>query len=257
MSEWPSGAPAYVQAIADTKLILGQRYAQWSLAGPTLEDNMGGASAAQEEIGHVRQFNRLLSQQGRDERWLEGDRSPQEFANAASLDDVGDSWVSFTSAVAPTDRATWYLIDAIDHEAFGGMVTKMGEDEYFHLEYHDATLETLAADEPRALQSALEATLPDVLAFIGPATDDAEADSLYRSGFTDRPIAELREAFRDHYQALFAQTDVSLTDVDWDVPDPEAWDETRRRVGDGSITDADVAQLSGERNAEFTPPTRS
>ncbi|MFB6353097.1 MAG: Phenylacetic acid catabolic protein [Halobacteriales archaeon] len=251
MSDWPDPAVDFVQAIADTKLLVGQRYAQWSLAGPTLEDDIGGASAAQEEVGHVRQLFRLLEEQGRDADWLNGARDPQAFANAACLDAVGDSWLEFIAAVAPADRAAWYLLDAIDHDDFAGLVDKMGEDEYFHLEYHDARLEHLADGEADALEAALEATLPGALALIGPADYDAEADPLYTSGFTARPVAELREAFEAHYRSLFRDTPVFLDGVDWDAPTADDWDETRRRAGGGGLSEADVELIQGARNREF------
>lgn len=251
MSDWPESAVDYVQAIADTKLVLGHRNAQWSLAGPSLEDDIGGASASQEEIGHFRQLVRELEEQGRDKEWLNGHRDPEEFNNAACLDRIDGDWPVYVASIAPADRAAWYMIDAIDREDMEGLITKMGEDEYFHLEYHDARLETLAEENPELIQETLETTLPQALAFIGPEAYDDSEDPLFEAGFTGRSIAEIREAFADHYRDLFADTDVSLTDVDWDVPDRNEWDETRRRVGGGSISDADVRQLRGTENELF------
>ncbi|ADB62993.1 phenylacetic acid catabolic family protein (plasmid) [Haloterrigena turkmenica DSM 5511] len=252
MSEdWSEAAVDYVQAIYDTKLLLGHRYAQWSLSGPSLEDDIGGASAAQEEIGHVRQLARELEEQGRDADWLSGHRDPDEFANAACLDRIDGEWTTYMASIAPADRAAWYLIDAIGRDDLSGLITKMGEDEYFHLEYHDARLETLAAEDPETVQQTLETTLPQTLALIGPAAYDEDEDPLYQTGFTDRPIAEIRESFAQHYRDLFAGTDVSLEGVDWDAPALEEWDETRRRVDTGSISDTDVEQLRGEANELF------
>ncbi|MHC3437476.1 Phenylacetic acid catabolic protein [Natrialbaceae archaeon A-gly3] len=251
MTEWSSEAVDYVQAIADTKLMIGHRFAQWSLAGPTLEDNIGGTSSTQEEIGHVRQLFDALEEQGRDREWLEGERDPEEFANVSSLDTTGEDWQSFIAAVGPADRAAWYLLDAIALDDLEGLLTAIGEDEFFHLEYYDARLQTLAEEEPEKLQAALEETLPASLAFIGPAEHDEESDPLVDAGFTDRSAAEIREAFRDHYETLFEGTDVSLENVDWSAPDTEAWDEARRRVTDGGPTDQDVSQLRGEKNAAF------
>lgn len=251
MSEWPDPAIDYVQAISDTKLILGHRYAQWSLSGPSLEDDIGGASAAQEEIGHVRQLMRELEAQGRDVDWLSGSREPEEFANAACLDRIDGAWPSYMASIAPADRAAWYLLDAIDRDDLEGLITKMGEDEYFHLEYHDARLETLADEDPETVQRTLEKTLPQALAFIGPAAYDEDEDPLFAAGFTDRPIAEIRESFADHYRDLFADTDVSLEDVDWEAPALDKWDETRRRVGTDAVTETDVKQIRGEENELF------
>ncbi|WP_135822273.1 Phenylacetic acid catabolic protein [Halostella litorea] len=251
MSDWPDAAVDYVQAIADTKLVIGHRCAQWSLAGPSLEDDIGGSSAAQEEVGHVRQLFRKLEDQGRDGDWLRGAREPEEFNNASALDRIDGEWADFVATIAPADRAAWYLLDAIDSDGMDGMITKIGEDEYFHLEYHDARLETLAAEQPDELQATLEETIPAALAFIGPESYDDESDPLVESGFTSVSAADVRERFADHYRDLFADTDVSLSGVDWDAPDADEWDETRRRVGSGGVDEEDLVQIRGERNAMF------
>lgn len=251
MSEWPESAIDYVQAIADTKLVLGHRNAQWSLAGPSLEDDIGGASAAQEEIGHFRQFINELQSQGRDIDWLNGQRDAEEFHNAACLDRIDGNWPTYVASVAPADRAAWYLIDAIDRDDLDGLITKMGEDEYFHLEYHDARLETLAEENPDTIQTTLETTLPQALAFIGPAEYDETKDPLFQAGFTNRSVAEIRKAFEGHYRDLFANTAVALDGVNWDSPALSEWNEVRRRVGDGSISDADTRQLRGTENELF------
>lgn len=248
---WPEPAVEFVQAIADTKLILGYRYAQWLLGGPSLEDNMGGASTAQEELGHARQLFRLLERHGREQTWLEGDRDPEAFRNAASIDSARDTWATFMCTAGPTDRAAWYLLDAIDHEDFTGLIEKIGEDEYFHLEYHDARLEALIDDDPTGVEAALEATMPDVLSFIGPPADTPHQDQLVDSGFTDRSIGEIRAAFLDHYEELLAGTPVSLESVDRDWPPLNEWDPTRRRVGTGGIDASDINRLTGKHNQLF------
>ena len=248
---WPDAAVDYVQAIADTKLLLGQRYGEWMLKGPNLEDDISGASNAQDEIGQVRQLFRLLKRQGVDDEWLESERAPEEYANAATLDTEAGAWPTFIVQVALTDRAAWLLLDAIDHDDFTGMVQKMGEDEYFHLEHHDGRLETLAADQPEAIEAALERYMPKILAFVGPATYDAASDPLVEAGFTDRPAAEVRGAIHEHYVTLFEGTDVSVPPLDDGVPDPDSWDETRRRTGDGHVDPGVVDQLQGVSNREY------
>jgi ring-1,2-phenylacetyl-CoA epoxidase subunit PaaC len=250
---WPPEAVDYVQAIADTKLLLSHRYAEWMLSGPALEDDIAGASAAQDELGHVRQLFRLLDGQGRDHDWLEGDRSPDEFANAAPLDENPGSWVEFVVTLGVVERAAWYMLDAVDHGDFDGLATRIGQDEFFHLEFLDGRLETLADERPDAVRTAMEAALPGTLAFLGPAAYDDEADPLVADGFTDRSVTTLRSSFRDRYEEILGGTDLSLSTVavDWDAPAVDEWDAARRRVGEGSISQADVDSLSGVRNAEF------
>jgi ring-1,2-phenylacetyl-CoA epoxidase subunit PaaC len=251
--EWPPEAVDYVQAVADTKLLLSHRYAQWMLSSPVLEDDIAGASAAQDELGHVRQLFRLLGQQGRDDDWLEGDRPPAEFANAAPLDENPETWVEFVVTLGFVERAAWYLLDAIVHEDFDGLGTRIGQDEFFHLEFLDGRLETLADERADEVAEAMGSVLSGVLAFLGPAAYDEETDPLVATGFTDRSAAVLRSSFRAKYDELLDGTPVSLADVDvdWDAPATDAWDERRRRVGEGTVSEEDVTALSGVRNAEF------
>jgi ring-1,2-phenylacetyl-CoA epoxidase subunit PaaC len=249
--DWNDDAVEYVQAIADTKLILSHRYAEWMLSGPVLEDDIAGASAAQDEIGHVRQLFEKLTAHGRDRSWLLGDRSPDEFSNAACLDNSFDSWVEFATVADLTERAAWYLIDSIAHGDFDGLGERIGQDEYFHLEHLDGQLEHHAEENPEEVEAALEAAIPGVLAFIGPATLDADADSLVQSEFTDRSVADIRNGFKAQYESMFEGTDVDVSVADWDAPDPEKWDATRRRVGEGHVSAEVVDALSGANNAEF------
>ena len=248
---WPEEAVVLVQAVADTKLLLSQRYAEWMLAGPALEDDIAGASAAQDELGHVRQLFRLLGQQGVERDWLEGDREPDEFAHVASLDSKPDTWIGLVAAADTAERAAWYLLDAITHEDFDGLAERIGQDEYFHLEHLDGRLETLADDHPEALEAALEASLPPALALLGPESFDDDADPLVQSGYTDRSAAEMREAFRRTYDDLLAGTDVSLSAVDWDAPAADEWDPERRRTEGGGIDRETLESLRGTANQEF------
>lgn len=248
---WPAGAADLVQAIADTKLVLGQRAFAWTLAGPSLEDDVGGVSMGQDEVGQVRQLFRLLEKQGRDPEWLQGARGTDELANDAALDAEPESWTAFLVAAALADRAAWYQLDAIQHPDLKGLVDRIGQDEWFHLAYHDARLRTLAASDPAGLQKALEAALPGVLAALGPATHDGEHDPHVASGFTDRPATELREALLTHLDELLDETDVSLDGVDRQGPAETGWDPVRRRVGAGGVAEAFLRQLRGEANAEF------
>lgn len=247
---WPAEAVDFVQAIADTKLLLSLRYAEWMLSGPALEDDIAGANAAQDELGHIRQLFQLLQDQGRESEWLEGDRAPAEFANVQTLDGATDDWVTHVVQVATADWAAWLLLDAITHDDFS-VVQKIGEDEYFHHEHHDGRLESLADTEPDALQSALEETLPGVLAFIGPSEYDADTDPLVENGFIDRSMAELRDAFVTHYEELLEGTDVSVAGIDSDYPSRKEWNSERRRTGDGKLSSEVVDVLRGVQNEEF------
>jgi ring-1,2-phenylacetyl-CoA epoxidase subunit PaaC len=247
--DWPPEAVDYVQAIADTKLMLSHWYAQQAFSGPTIQDNIALFSLTQDEYGQVRQFFLQLEGQGRDGDWLRIERESEEFANAATTDDAAPDWTRFEVRFGLTVRAAHLMYDAIVHEDFAGLTDKMSEEEYSHFDFHDGWLEHLADSKPAEFQEALEEALPDMLAFIGPAEYDDDSDPLLRAGFTDRSVAELREAFLDHLATLTEGTEVEIPE-----PDPVSvaeWNRQRRRIVDGGI-DADVLEsIRGTRNKEF------
>lgn len=246
---WSKNAVDYVQAIADTKLVLSHRYADQGFLGPNLADNIALFSLTQDEYGHVRQLFLKLQEQGRDDAWLHRDRDADEFHNAASVDEPAPDWLRFEVQVGLTDRAALLMLDAIDHEDFAGLTDKISEEEYSHVDFHDGWLEHLATTQPNEFQAALDETLPDVLAFIGPAAYDEETDPLYTSGFTDRTVRELREAFLELCEDITDSTNVTIPDV---APiDLANWDSERRRTDDGMIDRETIDSLQARNNQEF------
>lgn len=250
--DWPEAGVQLVQALADTKLVLSQRCFEWLLAGPSLEDDIGHVSIGQDELGHARQLVLQLEKQGLDGDRLRGAREPGEFASCSVLDESPPDWPTFVVRAAVTDRAAWYLLDAIQHEDLTGLVRRMGEDEWFHLSYWDARLRALADDDRDRLGKLLADALPHALALLGPADHTADADPLVAAGFTDRPARELRDAFLAHLDDLLADAGVPLDDVDRDAPTADGWDPARRRMGEGSLSPKLVATLQGRANEEFT-----
>lgn len=248
-SDWPSEAVDYVQAIADTKLMLSHWYAEQAFLGRNIADNIALFSLTQDEYGHVRQLFLLLEKQGRDEDWLRTDRDSEEFCNAATTDRPAPDWTSFEVRFGLTDWAALLMLDAIVHEDFAGLTDKISEEEHSHFDFHDGWLVHLARTKPAEFEAALEEALPDVLAFLGPAAYDDDSDPLLEAGFTDRSIAELRGAFLDHCEELTEGTDVTVPDpVELDVAD---WDERRRRIVEGGIEANVLRSIRGERNKEF------
>lgn len=248
---WSEAAVDCLQAVADTKLVLGHRYAERLASGQSIEDDVANMNLAQEEFGHVRQLFRLLEAQGRDADWLEHERDAGTYANCSVLDDVADDWTRFVVETGLADRAAWLLLDAVAAPELDGVREKIAQEESFHLERADAWLVHLAEADPGAVEAVLEDAVPAVLAFLGPADHDAEADPLYEEGFLDAPVADLRERFLRHYRAVLEGTDVSLSGVDTDGPDAESWDAVRRRVGGGSIAAETATVIQGTENREY------
>lgn len=246
---WPDGAADFVLAIADTKLMLSHWYADQAFLGPNIADNIALLSLTQDEYGHTRQFYLQLESQGRSSEWLHGDRDAEEFANAATTDRPAEDWTEFEVRFGLTDRAGLLMVDAIVHEHFAGLTDKIAEEEVSHVDFHDGWLEHLATEEPRAFQAALEDALPDILAYIGPATYDDGTDPLVEAAFTDRSVATLRESFLDHCRSLVDGTEVTVPAVDGPVRGE--WDGGRRRTVTGGVDDEVLTSIRGVRNTEF------
>ena len=65
-----------ILVLADTKRLLGMRYANWILGAPELEAGIACASMAQDEWGHARLLYALLREFGDDVDALEHGRGP-------------------------------------------------------------------------------------------------------------------------------------------------------------------------------------
>lgn len=248
--EWPQSAIDYVQAIADTKLLLSAHQVEHSVSGPSLEDSVAAASIAQDEFGHVRQLFQLLGQQSREMEWLEGYRKPTEYANASTLDKVREDWAEYLVQVAVTDYATWLMLDAIDHPDFQGMVEKISEDEYFHIEFYDGWIDKLATNQPDVLADDLEESLASALALLGPPKYKDEADPLIQLGFTSSSVATLRSSLIAHYKPTLETVGLE-PDQFTQTPSESEWDENRRRIDGGSISESMADSLKGVQNQEF------
>jgi ring-1,2-phenylacetyl-CoA epoxidase subunit PaaC len=243
---WSEDAVDLVAAIHDTKLVLSQRLFEWSLGGPTLEDDAGAVSMGSDELGHARQLGRTLQKAGVDEERVALDRPPAAWASASPLDTAVDDWERFQVTAGLVDRAAWYLLDAVQLEDLSGLLRKMGEDEFFHLEYHDARLGAHGARDPDLVADVLEETLPGVLALLGPVRD---RDPLVEAGVVDRSASELREAYRADLEEALEGDDVEVPP--FEGPDPGAWDPTRRRVDEGGPEEELLRTIRGERNRDY------
>ena len=81
-----------ILVLADTKRLLGTRYAEWILGAPELETGIACASMAQDEWGHARLLYALLKEFGAEVDQLEHGREPHEYRNLQLLDQAPASW---------------------------------------------------------------------------------------------------------------------------------------------------------------------
>src|SRR5688500_1352005 len=99
--------------LADSKRLLGMRYANWILGAPELEAGIACASMAQDEWGHARLLYALLREFGDDVDALEHGRGPQEYRNIEALDSEPTSWPRLVVINALVDTALTVQLEAL------------------------------------------------------------------------------------------------------------------------------------------------
>jgi ring-1,2-phenylacetyl-CoA epoxidase subunit PaaC len=252
-----SGTAAAVRdlilVLADTKRLLGYRYAEWMLGAPELETGIACSSMAQDEWGHARLLYALLKEFGDDVERLEHGREPADYHNMDVLDEPVETWPDLVALMVLADGAVTSQIAALRGSSYMPLrqrVEKVLEEERFHAAHGAAWLRRLAsASDPSraAVASSLERVLSPVLAWFGPATDRAAA--LEEAGVVGEAGPALRDRFLAQVRPLLEQAG-----VEWGserTPDLEGFDEARRRGRPGGPDEATVQRIRGDRNRAF------
>ena len=248
-------------ALADTKLLLGYHYGEWTFGPPAIEAGIAACSMAQEEFGHTRLLNGMLKR----EFDLEIDpladlRPPAAFASIAFLDRPLESWAGLVAANAVVDLALSLVLSSFQAGSFqplARVVPKMLLEERFHGEHADGwvrLIESGGGPARDALRLALSRALRDTAAFFGPPGHDAE---IVRSGartedddaLRGRLCARLAGLVGDPVAVGLAREGEiwSLAEkLDW-----SGWDVGRRRLSAGGPDQEMLDELRGTKNVAF------
>jgi ring-1,2-phenylacetyl-CoA epoxidase subunit PaaC len=243
-------------ACADTKLLLGYHYGEWTFGTPELEAAVASCSLAQAELGHVRLLHAVLVKHcAEDPNELVDAREPQAFASVGFLDGPITDWAGFVAANYVVDLAVTRQLHALRDSAFKPIrmsVDKMLDEERYHLHHGRGWFRTLAArDDQRDLlvRRASEA-LASVVEWLGPP-DDAGDRALVGAGIKAMSNTAVRDAVVRDVTDLAADAGIAL-----DVALPSAfdgWTPTNRRLGGGGPADEMLFHLRGTKNEVFKP----
>lgn len=243
-----------IVVLADSKRLLGMRYADWILGAPELEAGIACASMAQDEWGHGRLLYSLLKDFDEDVDRLEHGREPHEYASMQVLDRAADDWSGLVALNAFADAALTVQFEALRESSFAPLrqrVQKLLDEERFHAAHGTAWVRRFAhaGEEARAaMNQAAAAVVPSATTWFGP--DDETASLLLDAGVVDGAGSDLRQRYLERLGPL-------LTDLAGEVPRP--WTEpqfdgfdarTRRSVGDGPDP-ATLARIRGDKNRAF------
>jgi ring-1,2-phenylacetyl-CoA epoxidase subunit PaaC len=239
--------------LADSKRLLGMRYAGWILGAPELEAGIACASMAQDEWGHGRLLYALLKDFGDDPDRLEHARDAAEYRNIGVLDREPGSWPHLVAINALVDTALTVQFEALRESSYAPIrqrVEKLLDEERFHAAHGAAWFRRLAragGDSRDELTAAVAAVLPAVLRWFGP--DSTRARALQGARVSDAAGSTLRTRFLERVAPLLA--DIEAADLLASIePDFAGFDEATRRAGGAPDADT-ITKVRGDRNRAF------
>lgn len=243
-----------ILVLADSKRLLGYRYAEWMLGAPELESGIALSSMAQDEWGHARLLYALLKEFDDDVDALEHGREAEAYRNIEVLDSEAPSWPDAVALMAVVDPALTVQLEALRgsaHEPLRQRVEKLLDEERFHVAHGQAWFRRLArgTDASRAaLAAAVERAVPPVLRWFGP--DSERSRSLVEAGVVDGSGGSLRDRLLERLDPLLQSVDLSGRYSDAE-PDFTGFDEARRRGDAGGPDEATIRRIRGDHNRAF------
>lgn len=184
-------------AIADTKLVLGNWYAECTMNGRSLPDFAALLGMCTANYGHTRAIYQYLAAHGHDYVELERGRDGTEIHSSNLLDEAPGGWEDFIVSTWLAELSTWLLASGfLKHEdrAVAGIAKKIGEETYFHLKYAQGWFQILGdgKKQTRLFQKAFENRFPLALQWFGPTRG---TDAVHDAGIRDVPLKALRDTF--------------------------------------------------------------
>jgi len=237
-----------ILSLADSKRIMGIRYADWVLGAPELEASIAASSLAQDEWGHSRILYALLKDFGEDPQAIEHEREPEAYCNLEALDTPLETWPQFVVTNAIVDGAITVQLEALSESRYAPLrqrVQKQLEEERFHEGHGAAWLKrmgTASEASRKAVQSALDQTWSRVLHWFGP--DDFGADGV-ADGLWNGAGGELRQRFTTRLSTLIQRCELAVPKAALDFAD---WDPASRRLNRHGPDEDAVARARGDKN---------
>ncbi|MCZ0941774.1 MAG: phenylacetate-CoA oxygenase subunit PaaI [Gammaproteobacteria bacterium] len=218
--------------IADSNWALGHWYVNCMLNGRELTDFTSMAGIAEEKLGHARALFRFMEEYyGLAEHQLEFARSAAGIHSLALLDAPPENWADFILTLHLADQALWRFSATLrtgDFAPAANLITRFGEEAYFHQLCIDGWLKALDDGERHDLATALPARLPLVLQWF----DGPDPDPLLDAGIRTEPLAQAREQFKADVRKLIESVpELSDEVLELTVSHAESasWDAVRRR----------------------------
>jgi len=197
-----------VAALADNKLFLGRRYAEWSSSAPALESAVAAAAMAQDEIGHARSLYPVLRDLAGDSPEVEPE-TRTAFVNARFLDSAFEGWTDFVAANFLFDTALSVLLEAAQDSsshALAQRARRILEEERLHWLPGEGWTRRLAAmggAVRHALEHSFARVAPEALDWF-----DLAGEALVAERVVDADSDALRRRYRERVNLVLASVDM-------------------------------------------------
>lgn len=184
-------------AIADTKLVLGNWYAECVMNGRSLPDFAAILGMCTASYGQTRAIYQFLAAHGRDYTFLERGRGPDGIHSMNLLDEAPADWEDFLVATWLAELSCWMMISGfLNHSdrAVAGMAKKIGQETYYHLKYANGWRRVIGEGKAEAtrFQKNFVKRYPLALQWFGPTN---AVDEVHKAGLRDMPLGKIRDAF--------------------------------------------------------------
>lgn len=240
-----------IAVLADNKYYLGRALSEWAVGAPSLENSVGCAAIAQEELGHCRAIYPLLE----DLPWV-GAPTPMEHMGEerdrryclSFLDEVPETWSQMVCGLLLIDAATLTLVESLLESSYNKLVRRIARipaEERFHMEFAEGRVRELVRipEGHSQLSLQIDRLLPETLCWFGPRSEPG-VETLVEGGLLRWNSEQMRAAYLARICPLLFETGFRV-DATWDLATQtwtyeelpwEKWNPLQRRLDTGVKT---------------------
>lgn len=218
--------------VADTKLVLGNWFAECVMNGRSLPDFAAILGMCTASYGQTRALYQYLSSLDHDYAYLERGRGPEDIRSMNLLDAPPENWEDFLCTIWLAEQAAWSMMSAFVHHpdrTVAGLARKVGEEAYFHFKYTRGWFRIIGGSdrERERFEQALAIRYPLAWQWFGPVE---APDPLHDAGLRDTSLAQVRAGFVRDAGAATADLAIERSEAPA-VGFDDAWRPEARRNG--------------------------
>lgn len=240
-----------IAVLADNKYYLGRALSEWAVGAPSMENAVGCAAIAQEELGHCRALYPLLEELP----WA-GAPTPMEHMGKerdrryclSFLDEVPGTWSLMVCGLLLIDAATLTLVESLLESSYDKLtrrIARIPAEERFHMEFAEGRVRELVRIPEGHSQLALQIDrlLPETLCWFGPRGEPG-VETLVEGGLLSWNSEQMRAAYLARICPLLFEVGLRV-DATWDLATQtwtyeelpwEKWNPLQRRLDSGVTT---------------------